>query len=215
MQHFRRVLVQREDLPHEVAHRLVSALEKHQDRGPGAAQCAAEQPGRAQFENVFEAGHECGAIWLVKLVFERGGEGAGGAGGKRGDQQGRPLHVENGFRARITIREHRTRLLYALGDRLVPASSADRLFVLTDDRLGLFADTDGLFSGFAGAERSEDLGSRVQAAAGPQASQPVVVAYTLGRGLVIRSGLSQWSARLGRDANVDAVTRRAWTLLSR
>ena len=68
------------------------------------------------------------------------------------------------------------------------------------------------------AGRAEDGDARpheVQAAAGPQASQPVVVAYTLGRGLVIRSGLSQWSARLGRDANVDAVTRRAWTLLSR
>ena len=56
---------------------------------------------------------------------------------------------------------------------------------------------------------------RALAAAGPEAGQPVVVAYTLGGGLVIRSGLSQWSALLGRDANVDAVTRRAWTLLSR
>jgi hypothetical protein len=42
-----------------------------------------------------------------------------------------------------------------------------------------------------------------------------VIAYTLGRGLVIRTGLPEWSRRLEGDLNVNLVTRRAWALLSR
>jgi hypothetical protein len=103
----------------------------------------------------------------------------------------------------------------ALGDRQVPLAPVGQLLVFRDDRLGLFTGTDGLFTGFGPGERSEGLGSKVQAAAGPQEGQPVVVAYSLGKGLVVRTGLSEWSARLGHDGNVDAVTRRAWALLSR
>jgi hypothetical protein len=103
----------------------------------------------------------------------------------------------------------------ALGDRPAPVAAVGQLLVFRDDKLGLFTGTDGLFTGFGTGERSEGLGSKVEAAAGPQEGQPVVVAYTLGKGLVIRTGLSEWSARLGSDDNVNAVTRRAWALLSR
>jgi hypothetical protein len=102
-----------------------------------------------------------------------------------------------------------------LGDRQAPLGPVGQLLVFHDDRLGLFTGTDGLLTGFGPGERSEGLGSRIQSAAGPQEGRPVVVAYTLGKGLVIRTGLSDWSARLGSDLNVDAVTRRAWALLSR
>jgi hypothetical protein len=103
----------------------------------------------------------------------------------------------------------------ALGDRQVPLAAAGQQLVFNGDRLGLFTGTDGLFTGFGAGERSEGLGARVASAAGPQQGQPVVVAYTLGKGLVIRTGLAEWSERLGTDDNVDAVTRRAWALLSR
>ena len=103
----------------------------------------------------------------------------------------------------------------ALGDRQAPLASVGQLLVFTGDRLGLFTGTDGLLTGFGSGERSEGLGSRVQSAAGPQEGQPVVVAYSLGQGLVIRAGLPDWSTRLGNDDNVNAVTRRAWALLSR
>ena len=103
----------------------------------------------------------------------------------------------------------------ALGDRQVALARVGQLLVFRDDKLGLFTGTDGLFTGFGPAERSEGLGAKVQAAAGPQEGQSVVVAYTLGKGLVIRTGLPEWSARLGSDDNVNAVTRRAWALLSR
>jgi hypothetical protein len=103
----------------------------------------------------------------------------------------------------------------ALGDRQVALASVGQLLVFRDDKLGLFTGTDGLFTGFGPAERSEDLGSKVQAAAGPQEGQSVIVAYTVGKGVVIRTGLPEWTARLGSDDNVNAVTRRAWALLSR
>jgi len=103
----------------------------------------------------------------------------------------------------------------ALGDRPVPVAAVGQLLVFRDDRLGLFSGTDGLFTDFGPGERSEGLGSKVEAAAGPQEGQPVVVAYALGKGMVIRTGLPEWSARLGHDDNVNAVTGRAWALLSR
>ena len=103
----------------------------------------------------------------------------------------------------------------ALGDRQAPLTPVGQLLVFNDDKLDLFTGTDGLFTGFGRGERSENLGSKVESAAGPQEGQPVVVAYTLDKGLVIRTGLPEWSARLGRDDNVNAVTRRAWALLSR
>jgi len=53
------------------------------------------------------------------------------------------------------------------------------------------------------------------AAAGKQAGQPVVLAYRMGKGLVIRTGLPNWSQHLGSDQETAAVTRRMWTLLSR
>jgi hypothetical protein len=103
----------------------------------------------------------------------------------------------------------------ALGDRQAPLAPVGQLLVFGGDRLGLFTGTDGLLTGFGSGERSEGLGSKVQSAAGPQEGQPVVVAYSLGQGLVIRTGLPDWSALLGSDDNVNAVTRRAWALLSR
>jgi hypothetical protein len=40
------------------------------------------------------------------------------------------------------------------------------------------------------------------------------VAYRLGKGMVLRTGLPQWTVRLGSDQETAAVTRRMWTLLS-
>ncbi|MDX6669402.1 MAG: hypothetical protein QOK04_2782 [Solirubrobacteraceae bacterium] len=107
----------------------------------------------------------------------------------------------------------------AFGTRLDPiASRRVDLLAFRDDSIGLFAGTDGLLSGFDRFEPTASLGrgARLLAGAGEQEGTPVVAAYQLGKGLVIRTGLPQWSERLGAgDANVVAVTRRAWTLLSR
>ena len=42
----------------------------------------------------------------------------------------------------------------------------------------------------------------------------MVIAHRVGRGLVIRTGLPEWSRRLGTDREVAEVMRRMWTLLS-
>ena len=87
------------------------------------------------------------------------------------------------------------------------------------DALGLFATTDGSFPGFDAIEETADLGSgtetKLQAAAGPAQGRPVIVAYRLGKGLVIRFGLPQWTQRLATDTNVSEVMQRTWTLISR
>ena len=87
------------------------------------------------------------------------------------------------------------------------------------DKLGLFATTDGSFPGFDAYEETADLGATspgvLQSAAGPAQGRPVIVAYRLGKGLVIRFGLPQWAQRLGSDPNVSEVMQRTWTLISR
>ncbi|HVI34617.1 MAG TPA: hypothetical protein VM684_00160, partial [Gaiellales bacterium] len=84
------------------------------------------------------------------------------------------------------------------------------------DRIGLFAPTAGSLSGYDAFEQTAGTGGgKVVAAAGEQAGRPVVVAYRFGKGLVMRTGLPQWTQRLGSDQETAAVTRRMWTLLSR
>lgn len=88
------------------------------------------------------------------------------------------------------------------------------------DRIGLFRGGDGLFRGFNAFEETlaAGPGARVVSAAeeqGVHAGAPVIVAVAVKDGLVIRTGLPQWGSRIRRDANVAALTNRAWTLVSR
>jgi hypothetical protein len=102
------------------------------------------------------------------------------------------------------------------GSRVKPVEhrSVDLLTYL--DKIGLFTPTAGSISGYDAFEQTSGTGGgKVLAAAGEQAGQPVVVAYRLGKGLVIRTGLPQWSSHLGSDQETAAVTRRMWTLISR
>ena len=102
------------------------------------------------------------------------------------------------------------------GSRLRPIEHRQVELLAYLDRIGLFAPTAGSISGYGAFEQTVSTGGgKVVAAAGRQAGQPVVVAYRMGKGLVIRTGLPQWSQRLGSDQETAAVTRRMWTLLSR
>jgi hypothetical protein len=100
------------------------------------------------------------------------------------------------------------------GARIRPVQQ-QRVQLLTYlDHVGLFSSTAGSIGGYDAFEQTASSGGRLVAAAGRQAGQPVVVAYRLGKGLVLRTGLPQWSQRLGSDQDTAAVTRRMWTLLS-
>ena len=57
--------------------------------------------------------------------------------------------------------------------------------------------------------------ARALTAAGREPGRASLVAYRLGRGLVIRLGTPQWSRRIGPDPEVATVTRKVWALLSR
>jgi hypothetical protein len=58
-------------------------------------------------------------------------------------------------------------------------------------------------------------GARVLGAAEVRAGRPVLTALRVGRGLVLRTGVAGWSARIGRERAVAATTRRLWALLAR
>jgi N,N-dimethylformamidase beta subunit-like, C-terminal len=102
------------------------------------------------------------------------------------------------------------------GSRIKPLQHRPVELLAYLDRIRLFAPTAGSLTGYDQFEQTASTGGgKVVAAAGQQAGQPVVVAYRMGKGLVIRTGLPNWSRRLGSDQETAAVTRRMWTLLSR
>lgn len=106
------------------------------------------------------------------------------------------------------------------GATLAPVARRRIELLAGDDRIGLFRGGDGLFRGFSAFEETlaPGPGARVLAAAVDQRAvegDPVIVAAAQARGLVIRTGLPEWEARIARDLNVSALTRRAWALLSR
>lgn len=108
----------------------------------------------------------------------------------------------------------------AFGATLAPVERRPVELLTAQDRIGLFRGGDGLFRGFSAFEETlaPGPGARVVAAAVDQRAaegDPVIVATALGRGLVIRTGLPEWEARIAGDLNVSALTRRAWSLLSR
>ena len=102
------------------------------------------------------------------------------------------------------------------GSRIKPIEHRQVELLTYLDRIGLFSPTAGSISGYDAFEQTTSTGrGKLAAAAGEQAGQPVVLAYRMGKGLVIRTGLTNWSRHLGSDQETAAVTRRMWTLLSR
>lgn len=85
------------------------------------------------------------------------------------------------------------------------------------DEIDLFAGTAGQFGGFTAFEQTVDVSGRdpIAAAAATQDSPPrqVIVASRFGRGLVIRTGLPEFSARLQDRPELAELLDRIWTLL--
>jgi hypothetical protein len=105
----------------------------------------------------------------------------------------------------------------ALRARLGPiVHHRDELTAFPPDRVGLFSTTDGLFRRVPDYEATRGVpAGRPLATAGPDPDTPVILAYALGHGLVIRAGVPGWPGRLGADHSAAGVTDRAWALLSR
>lgn len=106
----------------------------------------------------------------------------------------------------------------ALGERTRRLRIAPAPLVVTGDRIGLFARTDGFIGLFSRFEETEKLPPGATVVAAGERERPALVAYRLGRGLVVRVGVRGFSGALvGADADpeVASVTRSLWTLLSR
>lgn len=107
------------------------------------------------------------------------------------------------------------------GATLAPIERRRVDVVAKDDTIGLFRGGDGLFNGFVGFEATLAPGPRTSVLAagvveGSPTADPVIVALRVGdEGMVVRTGLPDWGRRLRGNPNVQALTRRAWTLLSR
>jgi hypothetical protein len=89
-----------------------------------------------------------------------------------------------------------------------------------EDDLGLLRGVDGFFGEFSVFERSGELaeGARLRSSAGRDPGEPAFVAYSLGDGVVVRSGTPQWAGELSESRlglEVPRVTERIWRLLAR
>jgi len=87
------------------------------------------------------------------------------------------------------------------------------------DDIQLFAGTEGQFTGITAFEETIDVrgGSRAIAAAAAtqDGRRQVIVASRLGKGLVIRPGIPDFSASLKTNAELAGFLERVWTLLAR
>jgi hypothetical protein len=87
------------------------------------------------------------------------------------------------------------------------------------DDVQLFAGTEGQFGGIGAFEQTADVRGGAAAIAAAAATQDgrrqVIVASRLGKGLVIRPGLPDFSASLKTNAELAGFLERVWTLLSR
>lgn len=103
------------------------------------------------------------------------------------------------------------------GVRLGPPRRARVTLTPVRDELGLFAGLSAPLSGFDVFQPTREVGagSRIVSEAATPGGEPVLVALTLGRGLVVRTGLPQWSRRLARRGAPGQIMRRIWATLSR
>lgn len=109
------------------------------------------------------------------------------------------------------------------GERLRPVVREPVELTILEDDIQLFAGTGGLFPGITAFEETADVGNQATLVAGaitpvtpadPE-GRLVIVATRFGRGLLIRPGLPEFGARLGRNPEIATLMERTWTLLSR
>lgn len=107
------------------------------------------------------------------------------------------------------------------GARLRPIErrepGAEVTLVNVVDDIQLFAGTEGQFSGIRAFEETLDVRGGSNAVAAAAATQDgrrqVIVASRLGKGVVIRPGLPDFSASLRTNAELAGLLERVWTLL--
>jgi hypothetical protein len=105
------------------------------------------------------------------------------------------------------------------GARLRPVVREPVSLVNVVDDVQLFAGTEGLFGGIDAFEQTLDVRGGSGAIAAAAATQPgdrqVIVASRFGKGLVIRTGIPDFSARLHSSPELATLLDSSWALLRR
>jgi hypothetical protein len=141
-------------------------------------------------------------------------------------------YVENGGRVASFGTDSFRRIVSLGTDQLGQPTKPDRLNVFSEetaqttteaapvqvgvDTLGLFNGTGGFFGSFTHLEQDQRIvaGGRILSQAGRDAQHPAFVAYSLGKGEVVRVGSPEWAQQLTTSVELGTVTRRIWSLLS-
>jgi hypothetical protein len=178
---------------------------------------AGKTPGIAGHNGVLLAGTQRWVTQRMRLQLQRFVRGGGTVASFGADALRRDVALSQG----ALVDPRRRAPTDIFGERTTVFSSPEAPLVLSQDKLGLFQGSDGFIGSFTRFERSDALdrraalltaGERVD----PQgATKPDFVAYTLGKGVVIRGGTDQWPGQIGASPEVASATRRMWTLLSR
>ncbi|MEA2220548.1 MAG: hypothetical protein QOJ35_3174, partial [Solirubrobacteraceae bacterium] len=112
-----------------------------------------------------------------------------------------------------------TRDLFGARLRPVERPPAPATLVNVVDDVQLFAGTAGQFAGIGSFEQTLDVRGGTAAIAAAAATQDgrrdVIVASRLGKGLVIRPGIPDFSASLRTNPELAGLLERMWTLLAR
>jgi hypothetical protein len=121
---------------------------------------------------------------------------------------------------RDTLHDPDTRPASLFGERTSLLRTTSAPLVVEQDQLGLFEGLDRFVGDFTIFEVSKHppAGDRLLAAAGRDPGEPAFLAYSVGRGMVVRVGTPQWSGELRESRlsiEVPRVTKRIWRLLSR
>jgi hypothetical protein len=210
--------------PRSIATESVPALEflsrirANYDLTTDVALAAGKEPPIEGHNGILLAGSQ---RWLTPKLFlqlRRFVTGGGTVASFGEDALRRGVELQKGMLADPS----RRRRVDVFGERATPFTSPEAPLVLSQDKLGMFPGTDGFIGSFTRFERSDALDPKaalLSAGSRPpspnEAGKPDFVAYTFGKGLVIRTGTDQWAAALSESPEVANATRRMWTLLSR
>jgi flagellar hook assembly protein FlgD len=196
---------------------FLSRIRANYDLTTDVALAAGKTPGIAGHNGVLFAGSERWLTPKLNLQLRRFVAGGGTVASFGEDALRRGVDLQQGALFDPTRRQRAD----VFGERTTPFTSPEAPLVLSQDKLGMFAGSDGFIGSFTRFERSDALDPKAALlSAGGRAeatgeSKPDFVAYSLGKGLVIRVGTDQWPAALTESPEAASATRRMWTLLSR
>jgi hypothetical protein len=129
------------------------------------------------------------------------------------DSLRRSVTVSNG-RALDPSGPHTTDALLARPGRVV--SSAGTLILVDKDGLHIFSGTSNALRGYSSYEPIPAVAppASIASAAGASSSQPSIIGYRLGRGIVIDIALPGFGASLARNFDAQQLIGRIWSVLS-